>query len=116
MTFAVKWVAPAEEVYEDLEKRAFAAFQRRKAEGDSKSSKIEGLFKQVRKTLDYLAQNPRHPSLHTHEFSGMSNPLRPGEKVWEAYVQNKTAGAYRIFWVYGPDQSEITVIAITPHP
>jgi len=39
-----------------------------------------------------------------------------GEKVFEAYVQNKTPGAYRLFWCYGPDKGQITLIAITPHP
>jgi hypothetical protein len=46
-----------------------------------------------------------------------------GEKVFEAYAQNDTPGAYRIFWHYGPDEvvgkkrtPVITVVAITPHP
>lgn len=34
----------------------------------------------------------------------------------EAYAENKTPAAYRIFWHYGPGQDEITVIAIIPHP
>jgi hypothetical protein len=43
-------------------------------------------------------------------------PFDPAAKVFEAYAQNKTPGAYRVFWCYGPEQGEITVIAITPHP
>jgi hypothetical protein len=46
-----------------------------------------------------------------------------GEKVFEAYAQNDTPGAYRIFWHYGPDEGSgnkriavITVVAIIPHP
>jgi hypothetical protein len=39
-----------------------------------------------------------------------------GEKVFEAYVENRTPGAYRIFWYYGPQSGEITVFAMTPHP
>lgn len=74
------------------------------------------LLKQVKKALGYLSQNPRHPSLHTHEYSSLTNPFDPSKKVWEAYAQNKTPGAYRIFWCYGPEQKEITIIAITPHP
>jgi len=46
----------------------------------------------------------------------MDNPVVPGEKVFTAYAQNRTPGAYRVFWAYGPDQETITIIAITPHP
>ncbi|MCH2547738.1 MAG: hypothetical protein MK052_09040 [Alphaproteobacteria bacterium] len=38
------------------------------------------------------------------------------KEVFEAYAENKTPGAYRIFWFYGPDKKEITIVAITPHP
>ncbi|BAZ21137.1 hypothetical protein NIES4073_20150 [Kalymmatonema gypsitolerans NIES-4073] len=38
------------------------------------------------------------------------------QKVFEAYVENNTPSAWRIFWYYGPDQSFITVWAIAPHP
>ena len=31
-------------------------------------------------------------------------------------AKNKTPGAYRVFWCYGPNTGEITIIAITPHP
>ncbi len=74
------------------------------------------VLKQVRKALGYLQINPRHPSLNAHEFSSLENPFNPKEKVFEAYAQNNRPGAYRIFWCYGPDKNQITVIAITPHP
>lgn len=79
------------------------------------------LFEQVRKALGYLEIDPHHPSLHTHEFTSLAGPN--GEKVFEAYAQNKTPGAYRIFWRYGPDETKgkkrlpmITILAITRHP
>ncbi len=71
-------------------------------------------LKAVRKALGYLEVNPRHPSLNTHKYSSFSGPN--GEEVFEAYAENKTPAAYRIFWFYGPAKKEITVIAITPHP
>src|SRR5260221_9851670 len=74
------------------------------------------VLKQVRKALGYLQINPRHPSLNTHEFTSLENPFDPKGKVFEAYAQNNTPGAYRIFWCYGPDKNQITIIAITPHP
>lgn len=79
------------------------------------------IFEQVRKALGYLEIDPHHPSLNTHEFTSLTGAK--AEKVFEAYSQNNTPGAYRIFWHYGPDETKgkkrspvITIIAITPHP
>jgi hypothetical protein len=79
------------------------------------------LFEQVRKAIAYLEIDPHHPSLQTHEFTSLSGAN--GEKVFEAYAQNNTPGAYRIFWHYGPDEIKgkrriavITILAITRHP
>ncbi|MCU0789287.1 MAG: hypothetical protein MUC91_14090 [Verrucomicrobia bacterium] len=88
------------------------------AEADLKSlEKDKSLlkrFKAVRKALGYLETNPRHPSLNTHKYSSLSGPN--GEEVFEAYAENRTPAAFRIFWFYGPEKKEITIIAITPHP
>ena len=73
-----------------------------------------GILKAVRKTLGLLEINLRHPSLQTHEFTSLKGPN--GEKVFEAYAQQKTPGAYRIFWYYGPERNQRTIVAITPHP
>lgn len=75
-----------------------------------------GLLKQVHKTLGFLQINPRHPSLQTHPYSSIENPYHPREKVFEAYAQNRTPSAYRVFWCYGPDKGDITIISIVPHP
>jgi hypothetical protein len=79
------------------------------------------LLEQVRKTIGYLELDPHHPSLHTPEFTSLSGAK--GEKIFEAYAQNMTPGAYRIFWHCGPDEIKgkkrtavITIIAITRHP
>jgi len=45
----------------------------------------------------------------------IEHPSAAGAKVFEVYVQNRTPGAYRLFWCYGPEKREITIIAITPH-
>ena len=71
-------------------------------------------LKSVRKALGYLQTNPRHPGLNTHKYTSLSGPN--GEDVFEAYAENNTPGAYRIFWLYGPGKDAITIIAITPHP
>lgn len=74
------------------------------------------LVKQIKKTLGLLHTNPRHPSLQTHVFHSLENPYNPRDKVFEAYVQQHTPAAYRLFWCYGSQKGQITIIAITPHP
>ncbi len=70
-----------------------------------KSPNLEKCFKAVSKALRFLQENPRHPSLETHEFYSFKGPN--GKKVFEAY---------RIFFFYGKQRWEIIIIAITPHP
>ncbi|MBI4354720.1 MAG: hypothetical protein HY595_05725 [Candidatus Omnitrophica bacterium] len=81
-----------------------------------RSPRHAGLVKQIKKTLGFLQTNPRHPSLQTHVFHSLQHPYQPREKVFEAYVQQHTPSAYRVFWCYGPQKGQITVIAMTPHP
>ena len=71
-------------------------------------------LKKVTKTLGLLQANPKHPSLQTHEYRSLSGPQ--GEKVYEAYVENRTPAAFRIFWYYGPGKGAITIVAVTSHP
>jgi hypothetical protein len=83
---------------------------------------FEAVLKQVRKTLGYLETDLRAKSLQTHEYQSLTRQY--GKKVFEAYVQQDTPSAYRIFWHYGPDKTGqdgrriavITILAITPHP
>ena len=70
--------------------------------------------KAVEKTLGLMQTNLRHSGLQTHEYFMLTKQL--GFKVFEAYAQNKTPGAYRVFWHYGPDKDEITIVSITAHP
>ena len=78
------------------------------------SSHLEKRFKAVSKALKYLAEDPRHPSLQTHQYLSLFGP--DGEKVFEAYAEQDTPAAYRIFFYYGCTRGEIVVFAITPHP
>jgi hypothetical protein len=80
-----------------------------------------GIYKQVLKTLGLLELNTRHPSLNTHEYQSFTGAN--GERIWEAYAQNETPGAYRVFFHYGPDEGTarrrtaiLTIVSITPHP
>ena len=77
----------------------------------SKDKKV--VLKAVRKTLALMETDLRHSSLQTHENSDLEGAN--GEKVFESYAQNRTSGAYRIFWHYGPQKGQLTVVAIVPH-
>ncbi|HWQ93047.1 MAG TPA: hypothetical protein VN673_15330 [Clostridia bacterium] len=81
---------------------------------DKLDKKEKKFFKKFVKVLGYLSENPRHPSLQTHEIDDLTD--RYGFKVFEAYLENNTPSAGRVFWAYGPDKGDITVLGVEPHP
>ncbi|MDO4487810.1 MAG: hypothetical protein Q4B67_01800 [Eubacteriales bacterium] len=78
------------------------------------SKKDEELYLKWGNALKKLTNDPYYPGLHTHEIEPLSK--RYGVKVWESYLENKTSKARRMFWVYGPNNNEITIIGLEPHP
>ena len=74
----------------------------------------EKFFKKLLKTLAYLAENPRHNSLASHEIDDLTRKY--GFKVFQSYLENNTPAAGRLFWAYGPDKLDITILGIEPHP
>ncbi len=115
MPFELRWTPRGLDEYNALRAAAEAARAGREAQGRAKSSKAEGLFRQVVKTVALLGDNPKHPGLNTHEYDSLDHPHDPKDKVREAFVPNNTPGAYRLFWCYGLQKGQITIIAITPH-
>ncbi|AZZ48420.1 hypothetical protein C5C31_12555 [Rathayibacter rathayi] len=75
---------------------------------------LEKKLRKVRRALGLLQTDPRYPSLNSHKYYSMSGTN--GEDIWDSYIENNTASAWRIFWHYGPGGNMITVVAITPHP
>jgi len=43
-------------------------------------------------------------------------PTKLSRTLFEAYLENKTPSAGRVFWAYGPDPNDITVLGVEPHP
>ena len=74
----------------------------------------ERFFRRFVKALGYLAANPRHNSLASHEIEELSR--QHGFKIFQSYLENRTSAAGRIFWAYGPDRGDLTVLAVEPHP
>lgn len=78
------------------------------------SKKDEDLYNKWGNALKKLSSNPMYPSLKSHEITELSR--RYDMKVWQSYLENKTSGARRMYWVYGPGQQEITINGLEPHP
>lgn len=87
--------------------------QQKYREGTIKKSE-ERIYKKWGNAIKKLADDPFYVSLKTHEISQLSK--RYGMKVWQSYLENRTSGAMRMYWVYGPGEQEITIIGLEPHP
>ena len=104
--FAIEWGVPEmEELWADLSG---------KADADTLDGDELRLFKKLVKTVSFIAENPGHPGLASHEISDLTK--RYGVKVWQSYLENRKPAAGRIFWTYGPERGVITVIGLEPHP
>lgn len=78
------------------------------------SSQEEILYKKWGKALRLLSANPFHPGLNSHEITSLTEKY--GKKVFESYLENRTPGAARVFWAYGPSRGDITILALESHP
>ena len=85
-----------------------------KAEAKNLDAEERELFDKCSKSLELLSDNPRHPGLASHEIDDLSKKY--GIKVWQSYLENRRAGARRMFWAYGPDKGVITILGIEKHP
>ena len=96
------------------EMKALWAELQNKHESGTATKQEEKLRKLMGKAMGLISTNPRYPGLQTHEISALSR--RYGAKVWQSYLENDTPKAGRIYWVYGPDKGDITIIGLEPHP
>jgi len=106
MSFSIEWGVPEMDA---LWTGLLAKFDANTLAGDETR-----LLKKLRKAVLWLAENPAHPGLQSHEIDMLSK--RYGEKVWQSYLENRTPAAGRLFWIYGPERGVITVIGLEPHP
>ncbi|MBF0362257.1 MAG: hypothetical protein HQK49_14670 [Oligoflexia bacterium] len=61
MIFELKFTIEADTVYQEMEDQVRSIEKNRKKNAKNKSSKQEGLFKQVTKTLSFLIAITAHP-------------------------------------------------------
>ena len=106
MTFNIRMGLPEmEALWQDLSTRKLQG----KLDKDEETA-----FQKLGKALAFLSQNPRHPGLASHEIDDLTRKY--GIKIFQSYLENRTPAAGRLFWAYGPDKGDITVLAIEPHP
>jgi hypothetical protein len=104
--FVLRFTSHAAEAYQHLQNGGTAT---------------QAKFKKVRKALGFLQVDPRYPGLRSHEYENF--PGHEDDKVWDSYVENNTPSAWRIYWMYGPNEKDaegnvvsvITVLQISPH-
>lgn len=106
MSFAIRMGIPEMlELWTDLSQKNAAG---------TISKKELSLYSKWGKAMRLLSQDPSYPSLHTHDIEPLTK--RYGVKVWQSYLENNTSRAMRMYWVYGPDRQDITIIGLEPHP
>ncbi len=72
-------------------------------------------LKKVRICLARIETDPKDIlAFHSHKYNDKKG--KNGEDVWESYVENNNPSAWRVFWHYGPNKDEITILLITPRP
>lgn len=71
-------------------------------------------FKKIVKTLQFLSHDTKHNSLCSHEIDELTKKYEI--KIFQSYIENNTPSAGRLFWTYGPEQGEITILGFSPHP
>ena len=70
--------------------------------------------KKIVKVLALLEMDHRYPSLASHPYQQLDALY--GERIWESYVEQGTPSAWRIWWFFGPEDGEITVVDLAKHP
>ncbi|MBR3147294.1 MAG: hypothetical protein IKF54_04015 [Eubacterium sp.] len=96
------------------EMAAYWSDLKQKIASDTATRQEKERYNKLGKALVLLARDPKYPGLHSHEIPSLSS--RTGFKVWESYLENNTPAAGRLFWAYGPDRNDITILGIEPHP
>ena len=105
MSFAIRMGIPEMlDLWNDLSKKKTAG---------TISKKELALYNKWGKAMRLLSQDPSYHSLHTHDIEPLTK--RYGVKVWQSYLENNTSRAMRMYWVYGPDRQDITIIGLEPH-
>lgn len=70
--------------------------------------------RRVGEALDRMGTDPLDPLLASYLYESTTGP--GGEEVWESRVEPEEPDGLRIWWWFGREEQELTVLAIGPHP
>jgi len=70
--------------------------------------------KKIAKCLGQMEQDVHYRALQSHRYESFDAAY--SEKIWESYVEQGTPGAWRIWWHFGPEPGQVTVVDLGPHP
>ena len=85
-----------------------------KVERGKASKRQKQLLGKFARVVSYLEDNPFYHRLETHDIPPLTK--RFGETVYVSYMENKRPKAYRVVWAFGPNEGEITILNVVPHP
>ncbi len=74
---------------------------------------LRAKFRKVVKAIELMrTQGPSYPGFHTHQMRHLAG--YDGRRIWNSYVENRTPGAWRMYWIYD-DEGGIYVLSVGPH-
>ncbi|WP_206499107.1 hypothetical protein [Rhodococcus sp. KRD175] len=77
------------------------------------AAQLSDKFEKVKKAIKFLREvGPGHPGFHTHKMENLPGP--DGRDIWNSYIENNTANAWRMYWLW-EDDGGITVVSVGPH-
>jgi hypothetical protein len=76
-------------------------------------SALQPKFRKVKKAIEFMREvGPSHRGFNTHDMKSVK--WSGGQKIWNSYVENKTPGAWRMYWIYR-NPGEIYILSVGPH-
>lgn len=82
---------------------------------DDLANRDRAKHKKVLKAFTLLRDHgPHYPGLRSHMYKTARGVN--GRPIWQSYIENSTPGAWRMWWHYGPEADQITIISVGKHP
>ena len=69
-------------------------------------------YEKVKRAIKVMREvGPSYPAFESHRMKHLAGPGR--RPIWNSYIENRTPGAWRMYWVYGED--EVYILSVGPH-
>ena len=75
--------------------------------------RLRSKFDKARKAVRLMRTvGPSHPGFQTHRMENLLGI--DGQPIWNSYVENATANAWRMYWTW-QDDGGIVIVSLGPH-